>query len=122
MTLVLDFFVIFIYYYLSVKKNNSTYDLKLLQDLLQNPKTRYITYTCLMDASELGFENADDIVKAVSNLKDADFYKSMESKKKSGLWQDVYKKTISGQKLYIKLQLNVTKQAVVISFKEDTSY
>lgn len=104
-----------------MKRNTPTYKLKLLQELLQNPKTRYITYTCLTDASELGFTEANKIVKAVSTLKNSDFYKSMKSKKKPGLWQDVYKKTISVQKLYIKLQLNKSEKAVVISFKEDTS-
>jgi len=110
-----------IYYYINVKNNSPTYDLTLLLELLQNPATRYITYTCLEDASELGFNDADAIVMATSTLTNEDFYKSMVAKKKAGLWQDVYKKTISGQKLYIKLQLNKSKQAVVISFKKDTS-
>ena len=60
--------------------------------------------------------NDNDIVKAVLQLGSANFYKSMQSTKIASLWQDVYHLSYMGKTIYIKLQM--TANAVVISFKE----
>ncbi len=64
----------------------------------------------------------EEIFAEVAGLKPADFYKSMESEKRPGLWQDVYTPTIEcprfpgGIEVYCKVQL-VDGGLTVISFK-----
>lgn len=75
-----------------------------------------LTTSALDTALELGFD-ADDVFDCVVNhLEESHFYKTMDSEKKPGLMQDVYYITYQGQRLYVKLQVNVS--AVVVSFKE----
>jgi len=45
----------------------------------------------------------------------------MESEKRPGLWQDVYRPRFAGFALYVKVQLAPATGAVVISFKKDQS-
>lgn len=77
-----------------------------------------VTYTAMLDATALGLDDTD-IVACVCALDEGDFYKSMPSTKKPGHFQDVYKPSYCGHRLYMKLDL--TDTAVVISFKEDES-
>lgn len=65
---------------------------------------------------ELGFDEEDVFDCVVNFLEESHFYKTMESKKKQGLMQDVYYITYQEYRLYVKLQINV--KAVVVSFKE----
>jgi motility quorum-sensing regulator/GCU-specific mRNA interferase toxin len=67
-------------------------------------------------ASKLGWSRSD-IVEAVLELTRQDFYKSMESERLPGLWQDVYHLEFRGVWLYIKLQLATTGRAFVVQFK-----
>jgi len=48
-------------------------------------------------------------------LEETHFYKTMPAEKNPNLMQDVYHITYQGQRVYVKLQVNV--EAVVISFK-----
>ncbi len=50
------------------------------------------------------------------------FYKTMAAEQKAGLMQDVYKITYEGQRIYLKLQINQTGIAVIVSFKQDESF
>ena len=54
-------------------------------------------------------------------LNETHFYKYMPAEKVPGLWQDVYKVTYEGIRVYLKLQINFANNAIIISFKEDTS-
>ena len=60
--------------------------------------------------------DTDDIEACILGLTAADFYKSMSADKAPGLYQDVYRPFFQGWELYVKLQ--ITSEAVVISFKE----
>ena len=58
-------------------------------------------------AGDLGFDESD-IVECVGALVAADFYKTMEAKKRPGFWQDVYRTEHGGIPLYMKIQLEGT--------------
>jgi hypothetical protein len=75
-----------------------------------------LTRAASSGAAELGFDDDDVFDCIVNNLEETHFYKTMESEKKPGLMQDVYRITYQNQHLYVKLQVNVG--AVVVSFKE----
>jgi len=42
----------------------------------------------------------------------------MQSLENVSLWQDVYHKNIGDKAAYIKLQINMTDNAIIISFKK----
>ncbi len=71
-------------------------------------------------AAEL-YLDEQDVCACLLALDDGDFYKTMESVKRPGLWQDVYRPRYAGHSLYLKVQLDVRSGAVVISFKRDES-
>lgn len=58
----------------------------------------------------------DDILMAVLDLECEDLCKTMQSRAVPGLWQDVYHIRYNDYLLYIKLQ--ISRSAIVISFKE----
>ena len=95
----------------------STYDLFEIQTLLKEPGTRYITRESYSNAVSLGYCSAEDIVDRVLQLRPHDLYKTMESVKKPGLFQDVYHLNDGAICLYIKLQLSYNGKGVVIQFK-----
>src|SRR5260370_39024961 len=100
----------------------ATYDLALIKSLvLQN--NYVITRTALQTALQLEFDELDMVECIVEELQANHFYKTMPatSVKAIGLWQDVYRINFSGQRIYLKLQINRQTKAVVISFKEDDS-
>ena len=68
------------------------------------------------NAALLGFDEGD-IVETVLELRPPDFYKSMEAERRPGLWQDVYRASRRGFRLYVKLQLGFDGYAVVIQFE-----
>jgi hypothetical protein len=57
------------------------------------------------------------IIAVVLSLEPQDFYKTMESEQRPGLWQDVYHKRYGVNDLYIKLQIDADGRAVIIQFK-----
>ena len=60
-----------------------------------------------------------DIEECVLALHGRCFRKTMESEKKPGMWQDVYKTNHHGWPVYVKVQLVNFDTTVVISFKLD---
>ena len=94
-----------------------TYDLQQVQWLVgQGELTRVISHAALCGADALGFDR-EEIVEAVLSLSAGDFYKSMESERFPGLWQDVYHLWFNEAMLYVKLQIDEKGRAVVIQFK-----
>jgi hypothetical protein len=94
-----------------------TYDLQEVQRLVgQGELSRAISASALLGAEALRFSR-EEIVEAVLSLGPGDFYKSMESERFPGLWQDVYHLWFEGVPLYIKLQVDAKGRAVVIQFK-----
>lgn len=75
-----------------------------------------ISDVAVAGAHELGFDR-EEIVEAVLSVSPSDFYKSMESERFPGLWQDVYHLSFEGADLYVKLQMDAKGRGVVIQFK-----
>ena len=101
----------------------ATYDLYELQDLLKDPATRRITYTSEVNASSVGIVGKEEIVKRILQLRPNEIYKTMESDRFPGTWQDVYHSPEGRITLYIKLQKSVDgKNCVVIQLKQSTSH
>lgn len=94
-----------------------TYDLQQLQQLIgQGLVSSWIMGTAKTGAAQLGFAD-EEIVDAVLQLTPQHFYKSMESERFPGLWQDVYHLDYRGVRLYIKLQMGVGVRAIVVQCK-----
>jgi motility quorum-sensing regulator/GCU-specific mRNA interferase toxin len=69
-------------------------------------------------AETLGIDE-QGVVDVVSALAPGDFEKSMTSIVDSRNWQDVYKPTVRGRRLYVKFTLDAQGQFLLISFKEN---
>ena len=68
-------------------------------------------------ADELDMDDAA-VVAVIQALTNADFEKSMTSMADHRVWQDVYKPSVGGRKLYVKFTLDSQKALLLISFKE----
>jgi hypothetical protein len=93
------------------------YDLYEIKDLLNDPEKRIITRVSRINAVELGYASDSDMVDRINSLRVDEIYKSMESKKCPGLWQDVYITNDGSIELYIKLQKSIDDKGVIIQFK-----
>jgi motility quorum-sensing regulator / GCU-specific mRNA interferase toxin len=94
-----------------------TYDLQQLQQLIgQGLVSSWIMGTAKTGAGLVGL-GEEEIVDAVLQLTPHHFYKTMESERCPGLWQDVYHLDYRGVRLYVKLQMAVDGRAVVVQFK-----
>lgn len=99
-------------------RGKPTYDLQQLQQLVgQGELSRSITRAARQGAIEVNLIEPD-IIRAVLELGQGDFYKSMEAEKCPGLWQDVYHLRYGGIEFYIKLQLGPNGRAIVVQFKK----
>lgn len=99
-------------------KKRCHYDLKAIKEKIVDPASRILTTTARDTAITLGFTD-DDIVSCIIQMTNGDFYKSMTTVANHAIWQDVYKPTYKNHHLYVKVQLNESQSAVVISFKQD---
>lgn len=95
-----------------------TYDLQELQRLIgQGEISSSVTKIAEAGAAELNC-GSGEIVEAVLELTNQHFFKSMESERMRGLWQDVYHLEFRGTWVYIKLQLGIKGRAIVVQFKK----
>ena len=95
------------------------YDLNEIKELLKDPDTRIITQCSRIEAVELGYASPSDMVNRIQSLSVHEIYKTMESVKIPGLWQDVYRTSDGSIDLYIKIQKSYDgKKGVIIQFKE----
>ena len=102
--------------------NVPTYPLQLVKHLIATAR-RVITLSSQQSAGELGLDE-QDIVECIATLAERCFYKSMQSEKRPGTWQDVYRPTFAGFDLYVKVQIIGTSPndtVVVISFKRSAT-
>lgn len=99
-----------------MQKRIAHYNLDSIKQLIKDSKYR-ITNSARVDYSRLGFSD-DEVIDIILDLKANDLYKSMTSYHNNTIWQDVYTKTKEELELYIKLQ--ITEEAIIISFKERT--
>lgn len=94
------------------------YNLNELKDLLKESDTRIITRLSRKEAVSLGYASDSDMANRIQNLRDDEIYKTMESIKCPGLWQDVYRTFDGPVELYIKLQKSFDGKGVIIQFKK----
>jgi motility quorum-sensing regulator / GCU-specific mRNA interferase toxin len=99
----------------------ASYALLLVKELVKEGKY-LVTFSALQSAVLMGFLDEDITDCIVNFLQPSHFYKTMASEQKSGMMQDVYKITFEGKRVYLKLQINQSGLAVIVSFKEDESY
>jgi len=107
-----------------------TYDLADFKRLIESgPESYRIELTASNHAGSLDLEESD-IIACVLALdvrpmtSGGDFYKTMPSKTRPGMFHDVYRPSFYGLAIYCKIQLMTTRlggKAVVIQFKRDTS-
>ncbi|MHB1169321.1 MAG: type II toxin-antitoxin system MqsR family toxin [Longimicrobiales bacterium] len=96
-----------------------THELSRIQAIVRDDASKlYVTRTAAATAQEI-LCDSKDIIECILSLTADHFYKSMPSEKKPGRYQDVYKVRFHGYAVYLKLQLTVRDEAVVISFKRD---
>ncbi len=79
-----------------------------------------ITLRAAADAASLYFDE-EDIRECILMLEPRHFYKSMQSMKRPGAQQDVYRCRHHGIAIYAKMQIGAGGRVVVISFKRDES-
>jgi len=99
----------------------ASYALLRMKELVKEGKYR-ITVTAFQTAILMDFLDEDIADCIVNFLQPSHFYKTMASEQRSGLMQDVYKITYEGKRVYLKLQINQSGLAVIVSFKEDESF
>lgn len=98
----------------------SSYSLLEIKQLVAGG--RYlITVTALETAALMGFDDESIVECVEEQLAETHFYKTMPATSVPGLMQDVYRISFEGQRVYLKLQINRSRNAVIISFKQDES-
>jgi hypothetical protein len=98
----------------------ASYSLHVVKQLVSEG-SYLITVTALASAALMGFDDESIVECVLNHLAETHFYKTMPAKSVAGLMQDVYKISFEGWRVYLKLQINRSNSAVVISFKEDES-
>lgn len=97
------------------------YSLQRVQELVAaGPDHYHITNSARFDAQLIGFDE-EDIVECIRDLTEADYEQTLRSTKIPGTFQDVYKPRFFGREVYLKIRLRGDHEAVVISFKRNTS-
>lgn len=99
-----------------MQKRVSHYKLDSIKELI-SANEYFITQSARQTYVSLGLDD-DRVIEIIMSLVNRDLYKSMTTYHNNKIWQDVYHKNIDSLELYIKLQ--ITDQAIVISFKERT--
>lgn len=116
----LDFLVALCYYYSMIKYNKKLkphYNLSKMQEYIRAGKL-HITHTAIQNAQNDFNIKATDIPTYIYQLNNSHFYKSMTCDQNNKIWQDVYHLPIkTNQVAYIKLQLNIEEETVIIQFK-----
>lgn len=99
------------------KKFTPHYNLNTMQEYIRKGKV-HITQTAIQNAQNDFYIKSIDIPKYIYELNNSHFYKSMTCDQNNRIWQDVYHLPIkTNQIAYIKLQLNIEEETVIIQFK-----
>jgi motility quorum-sensing regulator/GCU-specific mRNA interferase toxin len=100
-----------------MEKRKPHYPLQTAQTLVAREGVLAFTQTAIMGAAVMGL-SAPAACQIISQLTQAQFYKSMTTHANNQVWQDVYHAPCPmGKIAYIKLTLT-TSDKVVIQFKE----
>jgi len=78
-----------------------------------------------LNRSFVSRQGADDmdmddaaVVAVIQGLSNSDFEKSMTSIADHRVWQDVYKPSVGGRRLYVKFTVDARRELLLISFKK----
>jgi motility quorum-sensing regulator/GCU-specific mRNA interferase toxin len=93
------------------------YALADIKTAFADPATLNRSFVSRQGADDLNMDDGD-VVAVIQALAPADFDKSMTSYADHKLWQDVYKPTAGGRKIYVKFTLDARQALFLISFKE----
>lgn len=96
----------------------ATYSLEEIKELVRIGSF-VVTRRSQEEALDLFNLDEQGVAEEVLGLELIHFKKTMASREKPGLFQDVYKKKVNGIDAYIKLQIDKSN-AIVISFHEYT--
>ena len=100
-------------------RGKAYYELAEIKRFVRDPSTRLVTQAARQGAVSLGYASDDDMAQVIARLQEDEIYKTMESTKFPGLWQDVYLTNDSSQEIYIKIQKSSDgKKGVIVSFKK----
>jgi motility quorum-sensing regulator/GCU-specific mRNA interferase toxin len=99
-----------------MEKRRSHYSLLLVQQLAADPARTRFTRVALDGAAELDFDTTKLLV-VVTELRPEDFYKSMTTYADSSIWQDVYRPTVNGTPLYVKVTVYAAENLLILSLK-----
>lgn len=101
------------------KRRTPTYELQEVKRLIRDGQIIPSRET-IDDANNIGFSitEAHDVILELGS---AEFYKTKPEKTNPRVWQDVYKKTVRGQRIYIKFKIVNDEKLLLTSFKKDTS-
>lgn len=100
------------------KKLTPHYNLSKMQEYIRAGKL-YITQKAIQNARNDFNIKSVDIPDYICQLNNSHFYKSMTCDQNNKIWQDVYHLPIkANQNAYIKLQLNIEEETVIIQFKK----
>jgi motility quorum-sensing regulator/GCU-specific mRNA interferase toxin len=104
-----------------MEKRKPHYSLERVKTLIRQGSFR-VTRTALSDAArDFNLIGAERIAEHVLALKPAHFRKSMTTLHDHALWQDVYRKDVTGVAAYVKIQI-ADDLTVIISFKRFEVY
>jgi motility quorum-sensing regulator/GCU-specific mRNA interferase toxin len=82
-----------------------------------DPTTLNRSFVSKQGSDDLGMDDAA-VVAVIQALVGSDFEKSMTSYANTQVWQDVYRPSAGGKKLYVKFTLDARNNFFLISFKE----
>ena len=99
-----------------MEKRRPHYPLAMVQQLAADPARTKFTRVALDGAGELGFDTRM-MRTVVTELQREDFYKSMTTHADASIWQDVYRPTVHGVPLYVKLTVYMAENLLIVSFK-----
>lgn len=102
---------------MTLEKKVPHYSLLKLKRLIKEGKYRF-TFSSKKTIAEDFSITSEEALGIILKLTGKDLYKSMQSHENPDLWQDVYHKDIDTKTAYIKLQISITDDAIIISFKK----
>jgi len=102
---------------MSLEKQVPHYSLTKLKRLIEEGKYKF-TFSSKKTLVEDFNITTEEALQTILKLTGKNLYKSMQSHENDSLWQDVYHKNIGKKTAYIKLQINMTDNAIIISFKK----
>jgi motility quorum-sensing regulator / GCU-specific mRNA interferase toxin len=100
-----------------MEKLRPHYRLATIKAAFAEPSSLNRSFVSKQGADDLDMDDAA-VVAVIQGLSNSDFEKSMTSLADHRVWQDVYKPSVRGRRLYVKFTLDARGALFLISFKE----